>query len=97
MDFRSVDPALACTSDAFNGCLRTTNELFEDRNGKWVHNALPAVYSGLLRTRDSVSFTYGHVTIVAKMPKGDYLWPALWLLPVDDAYGMWPTSGEIGK
>lgn len=23
------------------------------------------------------------------------MWPAIWLLPVDDKYGPWPTSGEI--
>ncbi|KAJ7244262.1 hypothetical protein C8J57DRAFT_1725669, partial [Mycena rebaudengoi] len=26
---------------------------------------------------------------------GDWLWPALWILPVDDAYGGWTLSGEI--
>ena len=27
--------------------------------------------------------------------KGDWLWPAMWLLPNDWVYGGWPTSGEI--
>lgn len=29
------------------------------------------------------------------MPKGDWLWPAIWMMPRDNAYGGWPTSGEI--
>ena len=29
------------------------------------------------------------------MPKGDWLWPAIWLLPTDQSYGRWPASGEI--
>ena len=30
-----------------------------------------------------------------KLPKGAGLWPALWLLPEEWAYGRWPLSGEI--
>ena len=33
--------------------------------------------------------------IRAKLPKGDWIWPAIWLLPKDNAYGQWPASGEI--
>lgn len=29
------------------------------------------------------------------MPKGDWLWPAMWLLPKYHSYGDWPSSGEI--
>lgn len=28
-------------------------------------------------------------------PSSDWLWPAIWMLPVDSAYGAWPASGEI--
>ena len=35
------------------------------------------------------------VEIVAKLPTGDWLWPALWMLPTDNFYGPWPESGEI--
>ena len=31
----------------------------------------------------------------AKNPTGDWLWPAIWMLPVKQAYGGWPASGEI--
>ncbi|KAK0767477.1 Beta-1,3-glucan-binding protein, partial [Friedmanniomyces endolithicus] len=29
------------------------------------------------------------------MPAGDWLWPAIWMLPVNSTYGPWPASGEI--
>lgn len=28
-------------------------------------------------------------------PPSDWLWPAVWMLPVDSVYGAWPASGEI--
>ena len=31
----------------------------------------------------------------AKLPKGDWLWPAIWMLPRYNEYGQWPASGEI--
>lgn len=41
------------------------------------------VRSARLRTKDSFSFKYGRVEIVAKMPSGQWLWPAIWLLPTE--------------
>lgn len=38
---------------------------------------------------------YGRVEFRARVPWGKGLWPALWMLPVDDAYGGWAASGEI--
>jgi beta-glucanase (GH16 family) len=38
---------------------------------------------------------YGRVEIRARVPWGKGLWPALWMLPQDDAYGGWAASGEI--
>lgn len=29
------------------------------------------------------------------MPKGDWLWPAIWMLPTDQDFGGWPASGEV--
>ena len=50
------------------------------------------------RKRDGTvlfSKLYGRVEFRAKVPWGKGLWPALWMLPVEDKYGGWEASGEI--
>lgn len=39
--------------------------------------------------------TYGYIEFRAKVPAVKGSWPALWLLPENNAYGTWPRSGEI--
>lgn len=40
--------------------------------------------------------TYGRVEARIRMPVGEGLWPAFWMLPVDESiYGGWAASGEI--
>jgi len=53
------------------------------------------VQSARLTTRKTASIKYGKVEVVAKIPTGDWLWPAIWMMPVDNTYGAWPLSGEI--
>lgn len=53
------------------------------------------VQSARLSTKKSASIRYGRVEVKAKMPHGDWLWPAIWMLPKDSVYGEWPMSGEI--
>lgn len=38
---------------------------------------------------------YGKFEFRAKLPTGRGVWPALWMLPQNDHYGTWPSSGEI--
>lgn len=38
---------------------------------------------------------YGRIEVRAKIPGGRGMWPAIWMLPTDWAYGGWPASGEI--
>jgi beta-glucanase (GH16 family) len=50
------------------------------------------------RKRDGTplfSKLYGRFEFRAKVPWGKGLWPALWMLPVEDRYGGWAASGEI--
>ncbi len=57
--------------------------------------------SGRIRTMTNedealFSTTFGRVEARIKMPSGEGLWPAFWMLPVDeDIYGGWAASGEI--
>jgi len=46
-------------------------------------------------TRDKQAFQYGRIDIRAKLPKGQGLWPALWMLGQNHAVVGWPKCGEI--
>src|SRR5205823_6785717 len=51
--------------------------------------------SARIRTPTLFAQAYGLIEFRAKFPAGTGLWPALWMMPRDSAYGGWPTSGEI--
>ena len=51
--------------------------------------------SARLNTSQKGDWTYGRVEVRAKLPKGQGLWPAIWMMPTDSIYGGWPRSGEI--
>lgn len=51
--------------------------------------------SARLRTRNLGDWLYGRIETRAKMPVGQGLWPAFWMLPTDEIYGGWAASGEI--
>lgn len=78
-------PPDQCTESYAWGCERTGAP---DR-------ILNPIRSAKIRTTDSFSFKYGKVEFRAKIPAGDWLWPALWMMPKDSVYGPWPASGEI--
>ncbi|MGI8599895.1 MAG: glycoside hydrolase family 16 protein [Chitinophagaceae bacterium] len=48
-----------------------------------------------LISKNKGDFLYGRFEARARMPKGRGLWPAIWMLPTDWAFGNWPASGEI--
>ncbi|MGB4660524.1 MAG: glycoside hydrolase family 16 protein, partial [Mobilitalea sp.] len=52
--------------------------------------------SGKITTQNKQDFTYGKIVVKAKVPKGQGLWPAIWMMPtVQELYGEWPKCGEI--
>jgi beta-glucanase (GH16 family) len=51
--------------------------------------------SARLLTRGLGDWTYGRFEVRAKLPQGQGIWPAIWMLPTDWKYGGWPASGEI--
>jgi beta-glucanase (GH16 family) len=51
--------------------------------------------SARLRTKGRASWTYGRFEVRARLPRGQGVWPAVWMLPEDNAYGGWAASGEI--
>jgi beta-glucanase (GH16 family) len=76
-----------CTGSDWTDCVATTNTT----NGTIIN----PVKSGRINTKLGASIKYGRVEVVAKLPAGDWLWPAIWMLPKDNLYGAWPRSGEI--
>lgn len=80
-----IDLGSNCTRSEFAGCRR-------ESNGRDIINP---IRSGHLSTLKSHSIKYGRVEVSAKSPAGQWLWPAIWMLPRDQVYGGWPRSGEI--
>jgi beta-glucanase (GH16 family) len=78
-------PADYCTQNNFYGCSRTSDG----------NHYINPIMSGKVTTVNSFKLKYGRVEVKAKLPKGDWLWPAIWMLPVHNEYGEWPASGEI--
>ncbi|KAJ8969729.1 hypothetical protein NQ317_003328 [Molorchus minor] len=78
-------PADQCTNAAQYGCSRTGSP----------ENIINPIKSARIRTVDSFSFMYGKAEVRAKVPSGDWLWPAIWFLPRWNQYSGWPVSGEI--
>lgn len=54
-----------------------------------------AYTSSRLRSQGLADFTYGKIEMRAKLPIGQGIWPAFWMLPTSSPYGGWPVSGEI--
>jgi len=64
------------------------NAIKEDYQGKQYTSAR-------LVTRTKGDWLYGRIEVSAKLPSGTGMWPAIWMLPTDWAYGSWPDSGEM--
>ena len=86
LDLWGSQPANLCTGPQFYGCFRTSGV---------GGNVLNPIRSARIRTAESFNFKYGRVEVKAQLPRGDWLWPAIWLLPTNNQYGTWPASGEI--
>lgn len=82
---RVVIPPNECTESYNYGC---------DKQGT-PDNIINPIRSARLSSMNSFAFKYGTLEFRAKMPAGDWLWPALWMMPKNSVYGHWPTSGEI--
>ena len=70
-----------------NGLLRITARQ-ESRSGKNYTSAR-------INTRDRFAFRYGRIEASIRLPGGQGVWPAFWLMPQDDVYGTWAASGEL--
>lgn len=51
--------------------------------------------SARIRSINKGDWTYGKMEARIKLPIGQGIWPAYWMMPTDSEYGGWPASGEI--
>jgi beta-glucanase (GH16 family) len=76
-------------------CTGTQNDQCSIRSNSSIGTIIPPIQSARLTTKGKKSIKYGRIEVTAKLPAGDWLWPAIWMMPEDDTYGPWPASGEI--
>lgn len=102
---------LTNTADGDGTCTGTTIVACSQRSNITEGSIIPPVRSARINTKGKASIKYGKVEVTAKLPKGNWLWPAIckillpitcfWILnilgmmPEDSVYGPWPASGEI--
>lgn len=62
-----------------------------------VDGEMRPITSAEIITRGKASWLYGYIEVKAKMPylAGIGTWPAIWMMPTESFYGIWPASGEI--
>ncbi|MDR5589235.1 family 16 glycosylhydrolase [Christiangramia sp. SM2212] len=70
-----------------NGTLKITARKERIRGSQYT--------SGRINSKGKGDFTYGRFEASIKLPQGDGLWPAFWMLSTNETYGSWPQSGEI--
>jgi len=51
--------------------------------------------SGKIVSQGKASWLYGRIEARARVPGGQGVWPAIWMMPEANTYGGWPRSGEI--
>ncbi|MEX0332342.1 MAG: family 16 glycosylhydrolase [Puniceicoccaceae bacterium] len=70
--------------------------IIEARQEPWpTRNPVADYTSARLLSKGQGDWTYGRVEVKAKLPAGRGTWPAIWMLPTGNEYGIWPRSGEI--
>jgi beta-glucanase (GH16 family) len=73
--------------------------VFQDGKGHLVIRAVKTsggtYTSGRIKTQGEFEFRYGKLEARMKIPKGQGLWPAFWMLGNDMEAEGWPACGEI--
>lgn len=102
LDRRKWYPLIDCSGRGNNElqCYTSREKNVRVRNGQLELIAVPEDFGGRNFTSGRVhasgpGWTYGWFEARARLTKGMHLWPAVWLIPTDGAYGPWPRSGEI--
>jgi len=77
----------------------STQNAFHDGEGHLVIQAVAQpggqYTSARLKTQGIAAFTYGRIEARIKLPFGQGMWPAFWMLGIDIGTAGWPRCGEI--
>lgn len=75
---------------------RFPNKNYRPGSGDWREAADSASYtSACLVTLHKASWKYGRIEVRAKLPQGQGVWPAIWMLGANEPKVGWPRCGEI--
>lgn len=88
LEYYTDDPANAYIHDG-KLVIRADKGLRTDRFGTYHYT------SARLNTKGKVNVKYGRIEVRAKLPEGQGIWPAIWLLGADIGEKGWPACGEI--
>jgi beta-glucanase (GH16 family) len=70
-----------------DGILTITAKKENFMSRQYTSSKMRSIYKGDIK--------FGRIEARMKMPKGQGIWPAFWMLPTDNVYGAWPLSGEL--
>ncbi|QKG55797.1 glycoside hydrolase family 16 protein [Hymenobacter sp. BRD128] len=78
----------------------STNNVFQNSGNLIIQankepSGSPAYTSGRVLTKGKQNFQYGRIDVRAKLPQGQGVWPAIWMLGSDIDQNNWPKCGEI--
>ena len=88
-----------CGNNEIETYTNSPNNVFQDGHGNLVIRALKDssgnYTSGRIKTEGLFQFTYGRVESRIKLPYGEGVWPAFWMLGADITSVSWPQCGEV--
>ena len=72
------------------------NPRYRAGSDSWQEQRKIAQYtSGSINTLGKAEFRYGRIEIRAKLPRGNGMWPAFWMMGSNIEKAGWPRCGEI--
>ena len=80
------------TSRTSNARIEAGNLVIEARQENYLGSSFT---SARLKSQGKASWTYGRIEARIKIPRGQGIWPAFWMLGTNIPSAGWPTCGEI--
>jgi beta-glucanase (GH16 family) len=72
------------------------NPVFRPGSDHWAESRKQVRYtSASLTSRVEGGLKYGRVEVLAQLPEGKGVWPAIWMLGINKPEVSWPACGEI--